>query len=840
MIATLKAIGNRIDLSGPGGGALNLNDATRRQLGDWRRRYRQAQGPMAPDLLRVLGREMYDWLNSGGWASHWLGTSDSPQCEIAADKTMTPDQRLLLSLPWEILANENGHLAEDPHCLFEVWRRIGPRQAPVAPVYKNLSLLFMAASPINAPPELDFELEEAAILKATERLNLGLTVEESGCPEWLAERLRGGESFDALHLSCHGDLLDEAHASQHKENGAKPGPNLLMETDEGLLRFVPPAKLGELWAGSPPRLVVLSACRTAEAPTDATEGTTEAFAAQLARGVPTVIGWDGSVHDPDATAFAETFCREIAGYKSITAAASIARRTLLSSQREAAGSNGGSGGTHWHLARLWLGPTGGGPLCRRDGQARDFARHAGFKTFLDAKKERVQVAGPLTFVGRRRLAQDAIRALRQDQTLGVLLLGIGNLGKSSLAARVANRLPHLQSVVLCNDYDAKAVLDAVSQAVSPEVRDSIVEQWRGAIDENPRALQMALESLLRGPLYNAPILLIIDDIEQILEDPAPGQSLTTVKRAYGWADSLVDILMAFEKARHDSRLMLTSRYDFAALDSKGRDLAKELCRIQLTPFSVREREKQWRAELLARLRSEEPSVRVAAARAIEHKDLHDLRSAAVSLADGNPGLQDILTGPLLSGEFDAVRRALDAMRRFFEDPSEIPDEANRAFEFFRRMTFDKYRAALTQTQKRYLAANTVFGDREWPKSIETIALAALQSYQAEPVPVPAEAMDSVGKAAGVNQPAAARQRLLGLGLVDVYISKTQDKFRPEFLVNRFARPIIDPLSDGDRAAYASAALPSLREVWAGGNDSWPSDTRSVEALRLALLAKADP
>ena len=41
------------------------------------------------------------------------------------------------------------------------------------------------------------------------------------------------------------------------------------------------------------------------------------------------------------------------------------------------------------------------------------------------------------FVGRRRQAQDVLRAFRGDERAGVLIFGMGSLGKSSLAARVA-------------------------------------------------------------------------------------------------------------------------------------------------------------------------------------------------------------------------------------------------------------------------------------------------------------------------------------------------------------------------------------------------------------------
>ena len=69
------------------------------------------------------------------------------------------------------------------------------------------------------------------------------------------------------------------------------------------------------------------------------------------------------------------------------------------------------------------------------------------------------------------------------------------------------------------------------------------------------------------------------------------------------------------------------------------------------------------------------------------------------MANGNPGLQDILTRPLMAGEFEAVADAIAAIEDFLAR-GEVPAEANAAFEFFRRMTFERYRAALAPGRDR--------------------------------------------------------------------------------------------------------------------------------------------
>jgi hypothetical protein len=91
-----------------------------------------------------------------------------------------------------------------------------------APVRGDLQVLFMAAAP-EGQKVLDFEAEEAAILEATRgAARVHVAVEESGALDGISLRLTSEEGpFEALHLSCHGEIL------------AKRGPVLLLETLEG-------------------------------------------------------------------------------------------------------------------------------------------------------------------------------------------------------------------------------------------------------------------------------------------------------------------------------------------------------------------------------------------------------------------------------------------------------------------------------------------------------------------------------------------------------------------------------------------------------------------------------
>src|SRR5713101_254520 len=193
--------------------------------------------------------------------------------------------------------------------------------------------MFMAAAP-RGVAVLDFEAEENAILDATGTLGLDLVVEESGNPERLAEV----GTMQVLHLSCHGR--------------SQPAPALVFETDEGDPLPTPAAGLIETLQNHLPRLLFVSACESSAAP----EALADPLALTLVRaGVPAVLGWDGSVYDHEATAFASALYESLSRRGRLEEAVGAARRALLNTP-------GPQRSRDWHRARLWLGRSGGGAL----------------------------------------------------------------------------------------------------------------------------------------------------------------------------------------------------------------------------------------------------------------------------------------------------------------------------------------------------------------------------------------------------------------------------------------------------------------------------------------------
>ncbi|MCP5230717.1 MAG: CHAT domain-containing protein [Zoogloeaceae bacterium] len=777
-------------------------DAVQRLCNDWGQRYHAAldhaaldhgSGDALPGVLFELGSEMFDALDANGWAGSWRNGTGARVLEIRVEGIDDPLSQALLDAPWELLATAERHLVDDAAQVFEIVRRIGTPTSPLAPRHGDLQLLFMAAAP-RGVHELDFEAEESAILAATHSLPTALSVEESGSAERLGERHHLDGPFEVVHLSCHGDI------------DASTGPLLALEDDTGALTPATPAQLlRELGDADQLPLLFLSACRTAEAENRRDGSATEPYARALTRaGIANVLGWDGSVYDHDAQRFATLFYRELGLRVAVPRAVALARQGLrqamLTDPKQ---------GRHWHLARLYLAPHGGGPLIAAGLRRRRRPGDSAGQAFLDPARGEVPVAKPHEFVGRRRALQDVLRAFRDDAVTGVLVQGMGNLGKSSLAARVAARLSRLKTVVVFKHYDALHVFDRLADALPPARRRGFIDTWRAGLLDQPEVLGDALEAMLDDPLAGQPILLIVDDLERALETPGPSEHPTPVGPAYRAV--LRAIITAFARARGDSRLLFTSRYRFTLPDRDGNELAASLGHVALNPMPARERLKQLHAALRAG-GDDAPALDDAA---------RNLLDEALDLAAGNPGLQATLTAPILGGERSVAHDALAAIRhyqRHGHPPAAIEallgedgsgaegdgagDPRNAIVAFFKRMAFATYRASLTPAQGEMLAVLCLFEDG---------------------MPIPASAALAAADASGIADSAAALARLRGLGLADSY----RDPDGSEAVAaNPLARPLAIPLAPSRIAAARQAAAAALDRAWRDDDGDLPHDSRA--------------
>ncbi len=207
--------------------------------------------PLPADLAQT-GQQLYAWLDS---ADRFLaGAVEAAQGLTDVLVLAMATSGRLAHLPWETLHDGAGFLVQPQNpCVVPVrwWARKAPA---LPPENRALRVLFMATSPLEVEPVLDFENEEALILEATRKQPLTLLVEESGDLAELKNLIDSYDAayFDVVHLTGHATL---------KEGG----PVFLTETETGGVYEAPATEIRRALTRLP-RLIFLSGCRTGEAP----------------------------------------------------------------------------------------------------------------------------------------------------------------------------------------------------------------------------------------------------------------------------------------------------------------------------------------------------------------------------------------------------------------------------------------------------------------------------------------------------------------------------------------------------------------------------------------------
>jgi hypothetical protein len=211
----------------------------------------------------------------------------------------------------------------------------------------------------------------------------------------------------------------------------------------------------------------------------------------------------------------------------------------------------------WHLLRLYADAT---PLTelvtvpRAKGRERLRIRPA-HTEFLDAGSKG-EVCPRDRFVGRRRAIQRCLRVLRSregdaDYAEGILLRGMGGLGKSSLAARLCERMPGHRRAVWIGRVDEAELLRVLAARLNDPKAPAI-------LNEPALTLTHRLENLLDGPLATTSVLFVFDDFEHNLDDtPDGGKALQPAALTV-----LGALLRAIRTTASESRVIVTSRYAF--------------------------------------------------------------------------------------------------------------------------------------------------------------------------------------------------------------------------------------------------------------------------------------
>jgi CHAT domain-containing protein len=589
------------------------NHAEFRYFWDNPNQYQSRQLPFAQiaDLNRLSDTDYYtrlpeEYARTGQALYNWLDGSD--RC-LARELNQHRREGIVLAiaaseglahLPWEILHDGTKFLVEPtttPAIIPIRWVNQSNSQALIQedkPANRALNVLFMATSPLGVEPVLDYESEEGQILSATQRTPIHLQVEESGCLTELGYLVREYEKnyFDVFHLTGHATYDQKPYFLTEDEYGNR--------VDSDTLAIINALK------SSVPPLIFLSGCRTGRASDPVVASMAEEL---LNLGAMAVFGWGETVRDTDATAAASRLYWELSQGGTVLEALASTYKTLIQQQAR-----------DWHKLRLYVANMLPGALVTpfRTRGRKQLPKPTMSSEFRD-DENRLRVISRENFVGRRRQLQNCLRTLKTDQEkVGVLLHGMGGLGKSSIASRLWDRLPDFEKILWWRQVDEpKLIKKLSSKLIKPELRE--VRTVLEAMDDGLEVKLAYLFSQL-AELGEKPFLFIFDDFEWNLE-PREGHYILK-SEVFPILATLISVI---RETGTDHRIIITCRYRF---DSELLDFFYEQ---GLESFKKTELTKK-----LSRL---------------EHfnsqKIAENLRKRALTLAAGNPRLLEFLNDEVL-------------------------------------------------------------------------------------------------------------------------------------------------------------------------------------------------
>ena len=424
---------------------------------------------------------------------------------------------------------------------------------------------------------------------------VNLQVEESGCLSELGYLVREHEKnyFDIFHLT--------GHATTYNDK-----PYFLTEDEYGNQVDSDTSAIINALKSPVPPLIFLSGCRTGYASDPVVASMAEEL---LNLGATAVLGWGETVRDTDATAAASLLYWELSQAGTVLEALASTYQALIRQQAR-----------DWHKLRLYVANILPGALVTplRTRGRKQLPKPIVSSEFRD-DENRLRVISRENFVGRRRQLQNCLRTLKTDQEkVGVLLHGMGGLGKSSIASRLWDRLADFEKILWWRQIDeSKLIKKLSSKLIKPELRE--VRTVLEAMDDGLEVKLAYLFSQL-AELGEKPFLFIFDDFEWNLE-PREGRYILKPEVF----PILAALISALRETGTEYRVIITCRYRF---DS---ELLYFFYEQGLEPLRKAELTKK-----LNRLKNFN-SDRIS----------EDVRERALNLADGNPRLLEFLNNGIL-------------------------------------------------------------------------------------------------------------------------------------------------------------------------------------------------
>ncbi|MCA9942627.1 MAG: CHAT domain-containing protein [Anaerolineales bacterium] len=545
--------------------------------------------------LAEYGRRLYSFLFGDGQdLQNFLKFNDAYAKSAHLTLSLHGNAAVLWRLPWEYIHDGQDFLAL--HGKFQLSRRpheLG-RLAP-DPVQLPLRLLVIVSSPEDQA-ELNTEKELSAIQEALDEAERhGLIQTEYLEDATLAEIGATLKNFNphVLHYTGHGVFLPDR---DKPENGRS---YLALEKDNGQTLLAGIKELRPHLQNAPDlRLALLSGCQTAQtSDSDAFSGVATGM---LHAGIPAVAAMQFSILDNSGIQLARAFYTALAQGDSLAAAMQATRIALWQFED--------GPGYDWGIPALYLRAQ---ELILVDQTSVGTVR----ATPHPMPSTLINVGGlplPRHFVGRKQERRQLRNALDDNRTKSAFVRGIGGMGKSSLAAKLAQRPgTDLDDILIirCHEVDPLDIpgklasfLQAQGVAGHADAGNLLLNPTLDPTERAQRAAQL---------VANRRYLIVFDNFESVLDLDEPGATHlggASHLTAYEVADeNLRGLLRGLLTANWRSLCLFTGRFRWQGYDEVVRqEIGLEIHLPELTAPQT-----MMLMNNLSRLRQETRQVKIA-------------------------------------------------------------------------------------------------------------------------------------------------------------------------------------------------------------------------------------
>ena len=467
-----------------------------------------------------FGQELYGKVLAGELGSYFQNQLQANGVGLRVSLQFDESAQRLATLPWEFLhdgedflvARQNTLISRMPSKLKRV------QSMPLESVLRMLVVISAPNDPSCA--SLDIETERDRILQAVDRLYVQRKMEVDFTDDATFETIQSylnEKDYHIVHFTGHGSKIGDQGF-------------LVLENEDLSARIVDNQAVADLLAGRGVRLVVLSACESAD------------LADKLVRkGVPAVVAMQYSVLDTSATGFAFAFYQALASGRVVDQSLVEARLAM----RYAKGSNK----VDFATPVLYLLD----PECLHIDRIKPDVTEI-FQKPVMLGEIQVMKDG---FVGRQKELRILQKAFLSGTRRAAIIHGWGGIGKTILASRLALRMtryfegffghkcnPQTRPEDILNGLNAFLNMVGIS-ALNPVLYSSAPLQVKTA----------SLVSILNQKRF----LIILDNFESCLDESRTRIADPELRQ---FVEHLLNATAA------NTKYIITTRYDFDPLQGR--------------------------------------------------------------------------------------------------------------------------------------------------------------------------------------------------------------------------------------------------------------------------------